>query len=148
MPLDPLGRLVQDELKLPKSHCVAGDDEDDELDEVLDAAAEHATMTGLAPLWAVTLLAGVNDTDAHASALADRVLAFRQRTGRSPRLSIIPYNAIGTAEDGRVDPFVRAGDDREVAFRDVLRARGVFTHKRYSGGGDVDAACGQLAARG
>jgi adenine C2-methylase RlmN of 23S rRNA A2503 and tRNA A37 len=29
----------------------------------------------------------------------------------------------------------------------VLRARGVFPHMRYSGGGDVDAACGQLAAK-
>ncbi len=118
------------------------------LDEVLEAAVEHADLTGLAPMWAVTLLEGVNDDVAHAHALADRVERFRQRTGRSPRLSVIPYNAIGTGEDGSVDPFARASDAREEAFRDALRARGVFTHKRYSGGADVDAACGQLAARG
>jgi hypothetical protein len=29
-----------------------------------------------------------------------------------------------------------------------MRAEGVFTHKRYSGGSDVAAACGQLAAGG
>jgi 23S rRNA (adenine2503-C2)-methyltransferase len=117
------------------------------LEEVVDAACEHASLTGLAPMWAVTLLAGVNDDVAHAHALADLVVRFRERTGRSPRLSVIPYNAIGTAENGAGDPFLRAGDDREVAFRDALRARGVFSHKRYSGGSDVDAACGQLAAR-
>jgi 23S rRNA (adenine2503-C2)-methyltransferase len=117
------------------------------LEEVIEAACEHAKVTGLAPMWAVTLLAGVNDGVAHAHALADLVASFRERTGRSPRLSIIPYNAIGPAEGGADDPFVRTGDEREHAFREALRARGVFSHKRYSGGSDVDAACGQLAAR-
>jgi 23S rRNA (adenine2503-C2)-methyltransferase len=39
------------------------------LDEVMDAAVEHATTTGLAPMWAVTPLAGVNDTPDDARAL-------------------------------------------------------------------------------
>ncbi|MBX3207997.1 MAG: 23S rRNA (adenine(2503)-C(2))-methyltransferase RlmN [Labilithrix sp.] len=118
------------------------------LDEAIAAACEHASLTGLAPMWAVTLLAGVNDGVEHAHALADRVARFRDATGRSPRLSIIPYNAIGPAADGAGDPFARADGDREQAFRDALRDRGVFSHRRYSGGADVDAACGQLAARG
>lgn len=115
------------------------------LDDVLEAAAEHAAITGLSPMFAVTLLRRVNDTDEDAHALAELVLGFRERTGKFPRLSVIPYNAI---DEGERDPFSRTDDEREAAFRDVLRARGVFTHKRYSGGGDVDAACGQLAARG
>lgn len=115
------------------------------LEEVFEAVCDHANATGLAPMWAVTLLAGVNDSRAHAEALADLVAAFRARTGRSPRLSVIPYNAIATPGEG--EPFARADDDRERAFRDALRARGVFSHKRYSGGSDVGAACGQLAAR-
>lgn len=110
------------------------------LPDVMEAVIEHATLTGLAPMWAVTLLRDVNDDPAHAAALADLVARFRDRTGSSPRLSIIPYNAIG--DD---DPFARTQDDREEAYRDALRERGVFTHKRYSGGGDVAAACGQLA---
>ncbi len=117
------------------------------LDEVIDAACEHAALTELAPMWAVTLLAGVNDDVLHANALADLVLRFRDRTGRSPRLSVIPYNAIDSDGATGGEPYARATDERETAFRDVLRARGVFTHKRYSGGSDVDAACGQLAAR-
>ncbi|MBC7018245.1 hypothetical protein, partial [Salmonella enterica] len=59
----------------------------------------------------------------------------------------IPYNAIDDGPEGQADPFVRASDEAEDAFREALRTRGVFTHKRYSGGGDVAAACGQLAAR-
>ena len=116
------------------------------LDEVISAAVEHTNITGNAPMFAVTLLAGVNDSDEDAHALAELVASFRERTGKSPRLSVIPYNAID--DDASRDPFRRTGDDREAAFRDALRARGVFTHKRYSGGGDVAAACGQLAARG
>jgi 23S rRNA (adenine2503-C2)-methyltransferase len=123
-------------MPIERSHSLA---------DVVEAACEHAALTGLAPMWAVTLLAGVNDGEAHARALADLVARFRDRTGRSPRLSVIPYNPIGTG--GTDDPYQRASDDRENAFRDVLRERGVFTHKRYSGGADVAAACGQLAAR-
>ena len=119
-----------------------------DMTEVLNAVAEHVAATKLAPMWAVTLLAGVNDTVDDALALADLVVAFRERTGTSPRLSIIPYNAIDEGPAGESDPFVRASNDSEDAFRAALRARGVHTHKRYSGGADVAAACGQLAARG
>jgi adenine C2-methylase RlmN of 23S rRNA A2503 and tRNA A37 len=31
------------------------------------------------------------------------------------------------------------------AFRAVLSAKGLASHRRYSGGADVAAACGQLA---
>jgi 23S rRNA (adenine2503-C2)-methyltransferase len=119
-----------------------------DLTEVLKAAAEHVAATGLAPMWAVTLLSGVNDTVDDANALADQVFAFRETTGTNPRLTVIPYNAIDVGPEGEADPFTRASHEREETFRKALRARGVFTHKRYSGGSDVAAACGQLAARG
>jgi 23S rRNA (adenine2503-C2)-methyltransferase len=107
------------------------------IDEVLDAAVEHARITGLSPMWAVTLLAGVNDSDDDARLLAERAAAFEAASGRRPRISIIPYNAIG--ED---DPFSRS--PRESEYREAL---GMPSHRRYSGGSDVNAACGQLAAR-
>jgi 23S rRNA (adenine2503-C2)-methyltransferase len=114
-------------------------------DEVLDAVAEHARVTGLAPMWAVTLLSGVNDGEEDASALAKAASWFAAQTGKRPRISVIPYNPIAAAPSA--DPFARSSDERERAFRAVLSASGHATHKRYSGGGDVDAACGQLAAK-
>jgi 23S rRNA (adenine2503-C2)-methyltransferase len=105
------------------------------LDDVLAAAEEHARITGLSPMWAVTLLAGVNDSDDDARALAERARAFEQATGRRPRISIIPYNALGD------DVFARS--TREAEFRAAL---GLPSHRRYSGGSDVGAACGQLVA--
>src|SRR5690606_33084639 len=113
-------------------------------DDVLDAAVEHARVTRWSPLWALTLLAGVNDSADDANALADVILDFERRAGTRPRLTLIPYNAI---EEGEGDPFRRTSPDREQDFREVLLDRGIGSHRRYSGGGDVGAACGQLAAR-
>ena len=107
------------------------------LDDVIDAVAEHALATGLSPMWAITLLAGVNDSDADARALADRAHAFTARTGKRPRISVLDYNAIGD------DLFARS--PRMAEFRAVLGDAGLPTHRRYSGGSDVAAACGQLA---
>ena len=109
-----------------------------DLDDVIAACAEHAIATGLAPMWAVTLLAGVNDGDADAHALADRAHAFAAKTGKRPRISLLDYNTIG---DG--DPFARS--PRMADFRAILSAAGLPSHRRYSGGSDVAAACGQLA---
>jgi 23S rRNA (adenine2503-C2)-methyltransferase len=111
------------------------------LDEVLDAAEEHARVTGLAPMWALTPLSGVNDTDDDARALAERARRFEARTGVRPRVSVVPYNAIDV--EG-ADPFARGDFGRFVA---SLAGHGVRAHLRYSGGSDVAAACGQLAGR-
>ncbi|NUP09046.1 MAG: radical SAM protein [Polyangiaceae bacterium] len=108
------------------------------LDEVLEAAGAHSTRTGYAPMWAYTLLAGVNDDDDAANAFADRAIAFAERYGVRPRLSLIPYNDVEGA------PFTRSAGETLERFRDVLGARGVGSIVRYSGGGDIGAACGQL----
>jgi 23S rRNA (adenine2503-C2)-methyltransferase len=113
-------------------------------DEVLDAVAEHAQLTGLAPLWAVTPLAGVNDGFHDGAALGETARAFWERTGVRPRITVIPYNSIADQDD----PFQRASDERQAEFVRGVHSTGYRTHQRYSGGGDVNAACGQLAARG
>ncbi|MBM4361584.1 MAG: 23S rRNA (adenine(2503)-C(2))-methyltransferase RlmN, partial [Deltaproteobacteria bacterium] len=112
------------------------------LAEVLAAARDHVHATGLAPLFAYTLLRGRNDGDEHARALAELVLGFAAGSGRRPRLSLIPYNSIGPG-----DPFERTGPEEEARFVAALEGAGVPSHRRYSGGSDVGAACGQLASR-
>jgi 23S rRNA (adenine2503-C2)-methyltransferase len=114
-------------------------DETHPLDEVLIAAGEHASATGYAPMWAYTLLAGINDDAEASTALAGRALAFAERFSIRPRISLIPYNQIEGA------PFERATDARLDAFRATMQALGVGSIVRYSGGGDVGAACGQLS---
>ena len=73
--------------------------------------AEHARATGLSPMLAYTLLAGHNDGDEDAAALADLCERFRARAGKGPRLSLIPWNAFD--DDGRAS----RGRDRLDAFR-------------------------------
>lgn len=111
--------------------------------EVLDAVAEHATTTGLSPMWAVTPLAGQNDEFEDGAALGQAAREFWQRTGVRPRLVVIPYNAISLDDD----PFERSSDARTAEFVRGIESTGYRPHRRYSGGSDVNAACGQLAAR-
>lgn len=106
---------------------------------VLEAAGEHAQTTGLAPLFAYTLLAGKNDTREDAIGLAQIIRDFAARFGKRPRLSLIPYNSIGEG-----DPFVRVDEAEYERFCEVLVENGVIPTRRYSGGSDVAAACGQL----
>ena len=107
------------------------------LADVLAAAADHARATRLAPLWAVTLLDGINDAPADAIQLAALARSFAATTGLAPRVSVIDYNPVAGA------PF--RASHATAAFRDALAAHGVRSHHRYSGGADIAAACGQLA---
>jgi 23S rRNA (adenine2503-C2)-methyltransferase len=111
------------------------------LPEVLAAAGEHAQTTRHSPMFAYTLLADVNDSEEDAIALAEVCRSFGEANGVRPRLSLIPYNSI--AAGGEADPFGPSG--RLETFRATLLAHGVGAIVRYSGGGDVGAACGQLA---
>ncbi len=79
------------------------------------------------------MLAGVNDSPADAAALAEYV------AGLNVHINLIPYNAIDDA------PHLR-GTDREGrdAFAGQLRGTGLIVTIRYSLGGDIAAACGQL----
>jgi 23S rRNA (adenine2503-C2)-methyltransferase len=79
------------------------------------------------------MLAGVNDRYEQALQLA-RVL-----DPRVFKVNLIPYNPTGMYE----------GSSREAiaAFRAVLEAHGLRATVRLTRGRDIDAACGQLAAR-
>jgi 23S rRNA (adenine2503-C2)-methyltransferase len=124
------------------------------LAEVLAACGDHARATRQSPMWAYTLLAGHNDADEDAAALAELALAFAAEHGVRPRLSLVPYNEIAVGSDANAppsslgdEPFARSAPARLAAFRAVLSARGLGSIVRYSGGADIGAACGQLARR-
>jgi 23S rRNA (adenine2503-C2)-methyltransferase len=79
------------------------------------------------------MLAGVNDRYEQALALA-RVL-----DARIFKVNLIPYNPTGSYD----------GSSREAidAFRAVLTEHGLEATVRLTRGRDIDAACGQLAAK-
>jgi 23S rRNA (adenine2503-C2)-methyltransferase len=82
------------------------------------------------------LLDGVNDSDEDARRLAALL------RGIPSKVNLIPWNPHPLA------PYRRPADARVRAFQDELRARGLAVYVRRSRGDDIDAACGQLAARG
>jgi 23S rRNA (adenine2503-C2)-methyltransferase len=82
------------------------------------------------------MLDGVNDRYEQAVALAD---LLQPRTVF--KVNLIPYNPTDAEFRG-------SGRDAVAAFRAALEQRGVRTTVRVTRGRDIDAACGQLAARG
>jgi len=104
---------------------------------VADLAAamrRHATARGDRVHLAWVLMSGINTGEDEATELA------RLFRGTVLRLSVIDVN----------DPtgaFRRADDAERAAFFTALARRGIGFIRRYSGGADIQAACGMLASR-
>ncbi|HZS37003.1 MAG TPA: 23S rRNA (adenine(2503)-C(2))-methyltransferase RlmN [Polyangia bacterium] len=81
------------------------------------------------------LLDGVNDTDADAARLAKLI------RGIPSKVNVIPWNPHPLSD------FRRPSDERVRAFQSELKSRGLAVYVRRSRGDDIDAACGQLAAK-
>jgi 23S rRNA (adenine2503-C2)-methyltransferase len=97
------------------------------------AVRRHAARRGGPIHLAWVLMAGIN-TGADEAAELGRLFA-----GSRVRLSVIDVND----PSGR---FRRAGDDERGRFLSALADAGIGFVRRYSGGPDIHAACGMLAA--
>ncbi|MGZ3427916.1 MAG: 23S rRNA (adenine(2503)-C(2))-methyltransferase RlmN [Polyangia bacterium] len=86
------------------------------------------------------LLDGVNDSDADAERLPKLL------RGIPSKVNLIPWNPHELV-DGSI-PYRRPSDERVRAFQQALKARGLAVYVRRPRGDDIDAACGQLAAKG
>jgi 23S rRNA (adenine2503-C2)-methyltransferase len=85
------------------------------------------------------MLAGVNDRYEQALALA-RVLSGRRDQPPIFKVNLIPYNPTDS-------PYRGSSREAIAAFRSTLEGRGIPATVRLTRGRDIDAACGQLAAR-
>ena len=104
--------------------------------EILAAARYFQDRTGRVVTIEYCLLAGVNDSDGHARALASLLSGFRAH------VNLIPYNPTGPGPSGIA--YRRPAPDRVKQFLIALRAGGAVAHVRDTRGDDVNAACGQL----
>jgi 23S rRNA (adenine2503-C2)-methyltransferase len=102
--------------------------------DLMAAMRRHAARHGGPVNVAWVLMAGVNTGPEEARALA------RLLDGAPVRVSVIDVND----PDGR---FRRASDAERGTFLSALAAEGLPFVRRYSGGPDIHAACGMLAAR-
>ena len=105
------------------------------LPDVLDACRAWSEARREPVFVEYLMLGGVNDRHEQAVALAD---ALHPRA--MFKVNLIPYNPTDAAFDG-------SSRNAVDAFRAALEDRGVRATVRLTRGRDIDAACGQLAAR-
>ena len=105
------------------------------LPDVMDAVREWHAARKRKVFIEYVMLAGVNDRYEQAVALANLL-----QPNHVFKVNLIPYNPT----DGG---FTGSGRAAISAFRDALVERGVVATIRLTRGRDIDAACGQLAAK-
>ena len=102
---------------------------------LLDAARRFPLSHGRRVTFEYVLLAGVNDSDADADRLP------RLLRGIPAKVNLIPWNPFQGPD------FQRPSAERIRTFQERLRLADVAVYIRSPRGDDIDAACGQLAAR-
>lgn len=101
--------------------------------QVLDACKQYVGEGRRRVTIEYVMLAGVNDSDAQARALA------RLLRKVPSKVNLIPFNPFPQTR------YRRSDSQRIDAFRDILHRSGIVTITRRTRGDDIDAACGQLA---
>ncbi len=107
------------------------------LREVIEAARGFYAKSGRLVMFSFALMAGVNTTPEDARALAEALGVGTDRH-LPVRISLVEHNAFEGS------PFTRPSEEEFSRFVDALSRLGVPVVRRYSGGGDIGAACGQL----
>jgi len=102
--------------------------------EVIAAARDHAAATGRRISYEVVMIAGINDTDADADAMAQLL------RGHLAHVNLIPMNPVAHT------PWQSSPREAIDRFAGRLRAAGLAVTIRWNRGQEVGAACGQLAA--
>src|SRR5215210_5068647 len=102
--------------------------------EVLAACEAHYERRRRKIFVEYVMLAGVNDSYGQAAQLSKLL------DPRIYKLNLIPYNPTGSIYDG-------SGRGAIDAFRAALEEHGLRATVRLTRGRDIDAACGQLAAK-
>jgi 23S rRNA (adenine2503-C2)-methyltransferase len=102
---------------------------------LLEAARRFPLAHNRKVTFEYVLLAGVNDSDEDAARLP------RLLRGIECKVNVIPWNPFNGPA------YQRPSDERVLAFQAVARAGGLPVYIRTPRGDDIDAACGQLAAR-
>jgi 23S rRNA (adenine2503-C2)-methyltransferase len=104
------------------------------LERVLEACRAFYAVKRRQVFVEYVMLAGVNDSYAQAVQVAELL------DPRVFKLNLIPYNPTGSTYEG-------SGRGAIDAFKAALEEHGLRATVRLTRGRDIDAACGQLAAR-
>lgn len=102
------------------------------MDELLKACRDYIKATGRRISFEYAMIDGVNDSDACAEELADRL------HGMLCHVNLIPVNAVEGKQQRR------SSRERIRSFMSVLEKKGINATVRRTLGSDINASCGQL----
>lgn len=102
------------------------------MDELLKACRDYIQATSRRISFEYAMIDGVNDSDACAEELADRL------RGMLCHVNLIPVNAV----EGKKQK--RSSRERIRAFMSILEKKGINATVRRTLGSDINASCGQL----
>lgn len=105
------------------------------IDALLTACRDYTAATKRRISFEYAMIDGVNDSDACARELAQRL------RGMLCHVNLIPANDV----NGK--PFQKSGRERLLRFSEILTKKGITTTVRRSLGADIEAACGQLRGK-
>ncbi|MBQ5968895.1 MAG: 23S rRNA (adenine(2503)-C(2))-methyltransferase RlmN [Clostridia bacterium] len=103
-----------------------------DMDTLLNACRRYADDTGRRISFEYAMIAGVNDSDACAEELANRL------KGMLCHVNLIPVNAVKERD------YARSSDRRIRSFIAVLEKHKINVTVRRTLGSDINASCGQL----
>lgn len=102
------------------------------IDELLKACRDYFKITGRRVTFEYSMISGVNDSDANARELANRL------KGMSCHVNLIPVNTVeGTG-------YIKSNINRQQRFIDILAEKNITATVRRTLGSDINASCGQL----
>jgi 23S rRNA (adenine2503-C2)-methyltransferase len=110
------------------------------LKDVLDACRAFYARKHRRVFVEYVMLAGVNDRYAQAISLARALSGGRESEPPIFKVNLIPYNPTNS-------PYEGSSRESIAAFKAALESRDIPVTVRLTRGRDIDAACGQLAAR-
>ena len=106
------------------------------VDSLLAACRSYAKTTSRRISFEYAMIAGVNDSDACAKELGQKL------KGMLAHVNLIPVNNV------KENSFHKSGKPRIEAFIDILKNYGVNATVRRTLGADINASCGQLRRSG
>lgn len=102
------------------------------LEKLMEAAHDYVKKSGRKVMFEYLMIRGINDSENDAKLLASLM------TEQLYMVNLIPYNA--------TRKFQPSTEEKIANFQKILENAGVSVTRRHSYGGDIAAACGQLAA--
>lgn len=105
------------------------------IDALLTACRDYTAATKRRISFEYAMMDGVNDSDACARELAQRL------RGMLCHVNLIPANDV----NGK--PYQKSSRERLLRFSEILTKKGITTTVRRSLGADIEAACGQLRGK-